>query len=101
MSKSSFAAYPLIMDKLAEYSRKLIEFTPCDYWIHESVVANHIGLPRGDEHGSEALTALLACMKKGYGGNERKNTKRSTGVNAVDLSDENNISRVSYQPWGR
>ena len=50
-------------------------------------------------HGpSDALIALVACMKKGFGGNPRNKTKVSTGVAAVDLGDS--CSPISFQKCG-
>ena len=103
MSKRADAAYPLISDRLKHYSDKLLtsHISTCNYWIHESVVARFIELPTNEVHGqSESLTALLNCIKVGYGGNRRKGTNVSTTHDPVDLQDEHNPSRVCYQQWG-
>ena len=47
------------------------------------------------------LSCVLSGIKKGFCGSERKGTKVSTGVDAVDLRDQhNNATRVCYQTWG-
>ena len=52
---------------------KLLAFPTFPFWIHESVISNFIGIPRGEgEHGqSEGLTVLLACIKRGFGVSKR------------------------------
>ena len=103
MSIRPDAAFPLISDRLKHYSDKLLtqQFPTCNCWIHESVVARFIGLPTNEEYGqSESLTALLQCIKQGYGGNRRRGTNVATTHYPVDLQDERNTSRVCYQQWG-
>ena len=59
------------------------------------MVSNYIGLPVSNAHGqSEALTALLGCLKKGYGGNKRNGDRVMTGMDAVNLQDENNVTII-------
>ena len=96
------SSYPFIREKLEEYCLKLMEFPECSYWIHEKVVADFIGIGRSDEFGqSKLLTSLLVCVKNGHGGKRRnKNSFKLTGVNMVDLNDENNGSRVCCQEFG-
>ena len=103
MSNSPLVAYLLIKDDLPAYCDKLLSnFPPCRFWIHESVVARYIGLPIGNEHGaSEALTALLFCIKKGFGGSKKNKTQVLTGHSRVDLAEEMNNGKVCYQQFGR
>ena len=64
-------------------------------------LAEYLKLPQGPEHGpSEVLTTVLACMKRGWGGNKREKTVVSTLMDAVDLSDEQNALGICYQEWG-
>eukprot|EP00956_Cyclotella_meneghiniana_P031802 scaffold84988_cov103-Cyclotella_meneghiniana.AAC.1 len=92
MSNSPSAAYPLIAGDLANYCRMLMEVPDCEYYIHESVIARYLDLPKNAQYGpSESLTALIYCIKKGYGGTQRKRTP--TGCDALDLADENNGGR--------
>eukprot|EP00956_Cyclotella_meneghiniana_P021728 scaffold39992_cov37-Cyclotella_meneghiniana.AAC.1 len=99
MSNSPSAAYPLIAGDLATYCRKLMEVPDCEYYIHESVITRYLDLPKNPQYGpSEALTALIYCIKKGYGGTQRKRTP--TGCAALDLADENNGGRIHYQAFG-
>ena len=90
MSNSPFAAYPLIKGNLQGYSDKLLSnFPPWRFWIHESVVTRSIGLPSGNKHGaSEALTVLISCLKKGFGGSVKQKTQVSNGHDPIDLSHE-------------
>jgi len=99
---NSHSSYPFIREKLEEYCLKLMEFPECSYWIHEKVVADFIGIGRSDEFGqSKLLSSLLACVKNGHGGKRRnKNSFKLTGVNMVDLTHENNGSRVCCQGFG-
>ena len=91
MSKSPFATFPSIHRDLPQYCQKLVEFPPCNFWIHETKLSQYLKLPQGPEHGPcQALTAILACMKKGFGGDPKKNTEVYTGLEAVDLLDANN-----------
>ena len=99
---SQSPAYPLIKDELGGLCTKLVTILPCRSTIHESVVARFIGLLIGNVHGqSESLTALIACLKKGYGGDIKKGTRMSTRRHPVDLNHRNNYSEVSYQTWGK
>ena len=69
------SAFPLIKDRLPEYCKKLTSIPPFAFWIHEVVLADYLGLRQGPSHGkSEALTALLECLRKGYGGDQKKGT---------------------------
>ena len=71
MSKNPFSAFKLIEQDLQVLSKKLLEFPPCNSWIHESVVARTIGLPTNNQYGqSETLSTLIACIKKGWGGDK-------------------------------
>ena len=103
MSRRPDAAYPLISNRLEHYSNQLLtHFPKCNFWIHESVVARFIGLPTNEEYGqSQALTALLLCIKNGYGGSKRNKTIKATTHNATDLKNEHNVSGICYQEWGR
>ena len=71
----------------------------CPFWIHETVLSDYLGLPRGSnsvEGQSEALTALLHCIKKG-GGNKRQKTWVSTRILQADLENTNNaLGNVYY-----
>ena len=99
MSNSPSAAYPLIEGGLANYCRMLMGFPDCEYWIHEAVITRYLDLPQNPTFGpSEALTALIYCIKKGYGGTQRKRTP--TECDMRDLADENNGGRVHYQIFG-
>ena len=97
------SAYYLLGVELSEYSQKLMAFPQSPYWIHETVVSNFIGLPTGaGEHGqSEALTSLLDCLKKGFGGNQKKKTYAITGLPAIDLRVQANGTGVFYDQFGR
>ncbi len=98
---NAFAAFPLIADKLPEYCSKLCSFPATEFWVHETVLSRYLNLPRGPKHGqSEALTALIACIKKGKDGDKRKGTFVSTSIPATDLSTESNSLGVSFQKWG-
>ena len=80
-----------------------MKFPRLGHWIHETVVANYIGLPKGaGEHGqSEALTSLRACIKAGKGGSKAKGNVKATGLEyAGDLSEQYNESGVCFQTWG-
>jgi len=80
----------------------LSNFSPCRFWIHESVVARSISLPIGNEHGtSETLTALLFCIKKGFEGSKKHKTQVFTGHPLSDLSNEMGNGQVCYQQFGR
>ena len=96
-------AYYMIEQELTEYCQKLTSFPPSPYWIHESVVSNFIGIPTGQStHGqADALTALLACIKDGYGGSKKKKSVTATGISAVDLRIQDNDLHVCYQKFGR
>ena len=89
-------AYYMIEQELTEYCQKLTSFPPSPYWIHESVVSNFIGIPTGQStHGqADALTALLACIKDGYGGSKKKKSVTATGISAVDLRIQDNDLHV-------
>ena len=101
MSTNPFAALPLIKDDLKELSKKLLEFPPCNSWIHESVVAQYVGLPINNQHGqSEVLTALIACINKGFGGNKKKKTQVFTGFDPIELQNKNNGYGICFQIWG-
>ena len=78
MSNSPSAAYPLIEGDLANYCRMLMEVLDCEYYIHESVITRYLDLPKNPQYGpSEALTALIYCIKKGY---ERKEKEHQRDV---------------------
>ncbi len=91
------SAYYLVEGKLQDYCQKLMNFPHSPFWIHEKVVSDAIGLPtgKGDHGQSEALSALLDCIKKGHGG--KQNNRTTTGVAACDLADQRNGSNVCYQ----
>ena len=95
------AVFPLIKQHLPDICRCLANLPPSEFWIHESKIAEFLKLSQGPEHGpSDVLTCILSCMKKGFGGNERKGTRVATGFNAVDLTNEGNVFGVCYQEWG-
>lgn len=54
------SAYHVIQDELQNYCNKLMKFPRLGHWVHETVVANYIGLPKGvGEHGqSESFHSL-------------------------------------------
>ena len=103
-TKPQAAFVPAIGDRLPEYTERLFAIKECPFWIHESRVSDLLGLPRTSEFGqSEVLTCLLLCIKKGYGGDRRAkpmSTRVATGVTGVDLSSQNNGTRVCYQQFG-
>ncbi|KAL7535520.1 hypothetical protein ACHAWF_005188 [Thalassiosira exigua] len=96
------AAFPLIRSNIQEHCRKLFSFLHSSYWIHESVVSKHIGLPRGDGMFGpvDCMTALLACIKRGKGGSAKKGTETSTNQDACNLYDQSNASGIFCQYWG-
>ena len=102
MAKSALAAFPLIAEDLPQLCQKLVDFPPCNFWIHETKLAQHLNLPQGPEHGPcQALSAILACMRNGFGGNKRKRTQVFTGFDGVDLMNQNNNLGICYQQWGK
>ena len=102
MSKSAFTAFPSICSDLPQYCQKLVGFPPCKFWIHETKLFKYLHLPQGPEHGPcQALTAILACTKKGFGGDKIKKTEIYTGFDAVDLMDENIATGICYQQRGK
>ena len=96
------SAYHLIKEDLSTYCKKLSGFPESPFWIHETVLSNYIGLPRGrsgaEEGQQEAMTSLLLCIKKGYGGTQRD--KDATGIAASDLADQQNNMHICYQEYG-
>ena len=96
------SAYYLIEADLEKYCQRLFSFLRSVYWIHESVVSNYIGLPKGSgtEGQSNALTSLIACIKAGFGGKQRDKAKKTTGYDATDLKEQGNLLGVSFQKWG-
>ena len=100
---SQHAAYYLIEPRLEEYCQKLIKFPKSVFWVHETVIANYLGIPTGKagEGQSEALTSLISCIKAGYGGNRKKKTKKSTSIPNADLKDANNALGVCIQQYGK
>ena len=65
-------------------------------------MAQYLNLPQGPEHGPcQALSAILACTKNGFGGNKRKKTQVFTGFDGVDLMNQNNNIGICYQQWGK
>jgi hypothetical protein len=100
MSTNPAAAYHLIKGNLPAYCAKILNVPPCRYWIHESLVAKYLNLPRDNQFGqSEALTALIDCMSKGYGGSKRLGTKEPTQCSIIDFSDNN--SPLCIQKYAR
>ena len=96
---ASFAAFQLLGSKLPEHCCKLNDIPDCNFWIHEKQLTTYLRLPGGPKHGpGDALTALLACMKKGFGGRKRDKNVVMTGLEAVDLADSTN--RIFFQRWG-
>ena len=93
-------AFHLIRGRLPEYCSKLAAIPSCLFWIHETVLSDYLGLPRGSnsvQGQSEALTALLHCIKEGGGGNRRRGTWVSTGIPHADLKMSNNaLGNISY-----
>ena len=92
------SAYYLIADELPKYCREWMNFPSSPYWIHESAVANFLGIPTGTgEHGqSQALTSIVACIKTGFGGSRNRKNKQATGVQVADLKTQTNGTRVCY-----
>ena len=89
---------------LEEICRKLRLFPSSVYWIHEKVLCNYLGIPKGrGVHGqADALTCLLACIKQGYGGNQRKQNITNTGLGQeFDLSVQDNGLGICYQACGK
>ena len=85
---AGMAAFPLLGPKLPEYCHKLMTIPDFEYWIHEKKLAAYLSLPSGHKLGpSDAMTALIACMKKGFGGDNRRGTKVATGYSLTDMSD--------------
>jgi len=93
----------MIEDRLEEYCKKLVQFPPSVFWIHETVLSNYLGIPRGEgEYGqSDALTSLIACIKNGYGGNLRKRIRKMTGIDQADLFEHDNQLQIRYQHFGK
>ena len=92
------AAFPLLGSKLPEYCDKLMSVPDFQYWIHEKKLAAYLSLPSGQKHGpADAMTALIACVKKGFGGNDRRNTKVATGHPSIDMAVSS--SRIYYQDF--
>jgi len=90
---SNQSAYYMIEADLQGYCEKLRGFHSSGFWIHETVVANFLGIPKGrGVHGQvDAITSLIACIKQGYGGNSKKKTIVSTGFGqGIDISIQNN-----------
>ena len=101
MPKNGTNAFPLLVERLPQYCQQLISLPPSEFWIHESKLAELLKLPRGPEHGpNEVLTKILACMKRGFGGNKREKNTVLTGFDAVDLAVSSNKYGIYYQPWG-
>ena len=97
-----FSAFPLLGDRLPQYCKALVNLPPCEFWIHETKLAELLKLPQGPEHGpSDVLTTILACMKRGNGGNKRAKTIVSTTYDAVDFADSKNKLGIYVQEWGR
>ena len=91
---------PLIKNILPQYFKKLVSIQPCVFWIHETILSNYLGLPRGSskvQGQNEALTALITCIKDGGGGNKRKGTWVSTKIAVADLfCSENKPNSIHY-----
>ena len=84
------APYPLIRGNLQALFDKLLAFPISPFWIHESVISNFIGMPKGKgEYGqSEGLTVLLACIKRGFG--VSKKVKELLMGAGEDIEDQSN-----------
>ena len=94
------APYPLIRGNLQALFDKLLAFPISPFWIHESVISNFIGMPKGKgEYGqSEGLTVLLACIKRGFGVSKRvKELLMGVGE---DIEDQSNPLGFCFQYWG-
>ena len=100
---SQHAAYHMIEGCLEGYCKKLLSFPQSVFWVHETVVANYLGIPtgKGVEGQSEALTSLIACIKAGHGGNKKKKTNKATGVSQADLKDQKNALGVCIKQYGK
>ena len=93
------SAFFLIKDKLAQYCQRLQSIPRCPFWIHETVLANYLGLPRGFgavPGQSEALTSLIASIKKGGGGNKKKRQWVDTGIPYADLFSKCNELNIYF-----
>ena len=91
---------PLIGGKLSQIYQKLVAIPDYNFWIHEKQITPHLCLSQGPNHGpSDVLSVVIACLKKGYGGNKRKKTFVATGVPVMDLNDASN--RIYFQFNGR
>ena len=95
------AAYPMIKGSLKQLCQDLMSFPQSPFWIHETVLSNYIGIPRGKgKHGQgEALTTFLAAIKRGYGV-QKKSKEVITIVAATDLESKHNDLGICYQKWG-
>ena len=100
MARGAFTLFPLIGAKLPDFCPMLVNIPDCNFWIHEKQLAAYLCLPQGPKHRpSDAVTVIMACLKRGYGGNKRKNTFIATGVPTMGLSDNSN--RVCFHFNGR
>ena len=96
---TSMAAFPLLGSKLPDYCNKLINVPDFEYWIHEKTSAAYLSLPSGAQHGrADVMTALIACMKKGFGGDKKRKTLVPTGHVSIDMNGS--ASRIYYQSHG-
>ena len=90
----------LIRAKLSDFCQKLVAIPDCNFWIHKNQIVAYLRLPQGRNHRpSNVLSVVIACLKKGYGKNQRKNVVVATGVPAMDLSVTSN--RKCFQFNGR
>ncbi len=96
------AAYYMIEGKLEYLCQQLVKFPALVFWIHETVLANYLGISRSAKHGQGgAITPLLGCIKQGYGGNKKRGSYRATGLDGCfDLCEQGNAFQVCYQQFG-
>ena len=99
------AAYYMIEGKLEYYCQELNNFPQSVFWIHETVLVNYLGIPRGKgEHGQrDALTSLLACIKQGRGGSPKGEfeVKPTELGGSFDLGLQDNGLGVCFQQYGK
>ena len=88
MPTNPFAVLPLIGEDLPKYCKRLAAIPPCAFWVYETKIAQYLNLPQGADHGQcDILTTIIACTKKGYGGDKKKVTKVAMGLDAVNISE--------------
>lgn len=67
---------------------KLLLYPKVKYYVHESVVAKHIGLRNGPVSVRDQMSSLVVAIEKGYAGSRIKkkgNGPWPTGIPTADL----------------